>query len=112
MKKNITYDICRVKRLFFCKELCKKNRNNRFIDKYPANGRVYLFASGRKKEVKKTPIKKTILKASTIKAFLLSNHKETQYAVETIAIATTIPCGRFSSPSSIKTVLIRDTNIN
>ena len=73
---------------------------------------MYLFASGKKKEVKKTPIKKTILKASTSKAFLLSNHKETQYAVETIAIATTIPCSRFSSPNSIKTVLIRDTNIS
>ena len=82
------------------------------MDKYPAIGRMYLLASGRKKEVRKTPIKKTILKASTSKAFLLSNHKETQYAVETIVIATTIPCSRFISPNSIKTVLIRETNIS
>ena len=82
------------------------------MDKYPAKGKIYLFASGKKKEVRKTPIKKTILKASASKAFLLSNHKETQYAVETIAIATTIPCSRFIWPNSIKTVLISDTKIS
>ena len=82
------------------------------MDKYPAKGKIYLFASGKKKEVRKTPIKKTILKASAIKAFLLSNHKETQYAVETITIATTIPCSRFIWPNSIKTVLISDTNVS
>ena len=50
-----------------------------------------LFISGKKKEVMKIPIKKTILKVSANKAFLQSNHKDTQYAVETIAKATTIP---------------------
>ena len=50
-----------------------------------------LFISGKKKEVMKIPKKKTILKVSTNKAFLQSSHKETQYAVETIAKATTIP---------------------
>ena len=49
-----------------------------FMDKYPANGRMNLFASGRKKEVRKTPIRKTILKVSANKALLQSSHKETQ----------------------------------
>jgi hypothetical protein len=48
------------------------------MNKYPAKGRIYLFASGRKKEVRKTPIKKTILKVSANKALLQSSHKETQ----------------------------------
>ena len=50
-----------------------------------------LFISGKKKEVMKIPKKKNILKVSANKAFLQSNHKETQYAVETIAKATTMP---------------------
>ena len=82
------------------------------MDKYPAKGRIYLFASGRKEEVRKTPVRKTILKVSANKALLQSSHKETQYAVETIATATTMPWLRFISPNSIKTVLIRDTNIS
>ena len=47
--------------------------------------------SVKKKQAMKIPIKKTILKVSANKAFLQSNHKDTQYAVETIAKATTMP---------------------
>ena len=50
-----------------------------------------LSISGKKKQAMKIPIKKTILKVSANKAFLQSNHKDTQYAVETIAKATTMP---------------------
>ena len=80
--------------------------------KYTARGRIYWFASGRKKEIKRTPIKKTILKVSTNKAFLQSNHKETQYAVETIVEATRTPCTMFISPNSMNIVLIKETNIS
>tara|TARA_B100000035_G_scaffold224949_1_gene193436 strand:+ start:244 stop:429 length:186 start_codon:yes stop_codon:yes gene_type:complete len=61
------------------------------MSKYIAKGRMNLSIWGKKKEAMKTPKKKTILKASANRAFLQSNHKETQYAVETIAKATTMP---------------------
>lgn len=61
------------------------------MSKYPAKGRMNLFISGKKKEVMKIPKKKTILNVSANRAFLQSSHKETQYAVETIAKATTMP---------------------
>ena len=61
------------------------------MNKYPAKGRMNLPISVKKKQAMKIPIKKTILKVSANKAFLQSNHKDTQYAVETIAKATTTP---------------------
>ena len=54
---------------------------------YPAKGRMNLFISEKKKEVMKIPKRKLFIEQ--IK-FLQSSHKETQYAVETIAKATTI----------------------
>ena len=61
------------------------------MSKYIAKGRMNLSISGKKKAAMKIPIKKTILSVSANKAFLQSNHKDTQYAVETIAKATTMP---------------------
>ena len=52
------------------------------------------------------------LATSAKRAFLESSHRETQKAVEIIVIATIIPSEIFMLPSSIKKVLINDTNIN